>query len=105
MYLTLKVYISCNTSAAQAIALSASREQVNVPVADRIARGTRAIELLSSTEPLNISSIADLWLFMTAAVLEAFAPETGRSLLYPSLLNNYSSISLTYDGMALSLHM
>lgn len=90
--------VACNTSAAQAVALQGSRQDNSVPVGDRISRGARAVELLRSTEPLNISDVANLWYFVAAATLQAFAPEGQRSLLSPSLGDNYSSIGLVYDG-------
>jgi hypothetical protein len=93
--------MACNTSALQAFALQGSREDSNIPVRVREARGVVLGDLLASTEPLNITSAVTLWFGVATDVLQAFAPSEGMSMLLPSVAPNYSSIELLYDGIYL----
>jgi len=68
-------------------------------------------ELLTSTEPLNISSVASLWFDITDEVLRALAPDgltpstsAGLAMGWLSdLFTEFSSIGFAYNGMPISL--
>ena len=95
--------MACNTTAGQVIVLMGSEQD------DEVNAGIRSARLnilgfegdLSLSEPLNITEV--IRVFYTGVVIMTgtlFPLGSSQSLLFASLGNNYSSISISYPGEA-----
>ena len=60
---------------------------------------TQALDFLSASEPLNVTSAVAVWDLVLVLILEVLAPLEGTSIFYPILTaNQLSSFRIYYDG-------